>query len=208
MHSFKEIFSFKEHIESGKYEKRVWFWPFKVYVEPYALGGEEWNQSDEFYKKNYPLQFFITNTLYYFFHRNFVYKYKEAKWNIKGTLRNPRKEMRNVLFPIRWQDLTETIVYFHLQAIIEFVEREKCFDHNDYTSDKEHEEFAAALKECYEYAKNGRPALEKKLQNAYKDAPLNKTYFDTYGIVIAIEKEIEEYDMRYRDWETIGRAHV
>ena len=53
-------------------ERRVWFWPFKWYIEPYALEcGEdgifgffsEWDKFKTYTKKKYPVQSFIRNEI-------------------------------------------------------------------------------------------------------------------------------------------------
>ena len=110
--------------------------------------------------------------------------------------------MRNKLFPIRWNDLAETIVQFHLETIIEFVDREKCFEIIDYTSDDQHKEFAAGLKECHYYATITRPSLLSKLDKAYESilTDSNLPYAEMYKDAISIEKEIEEYDEKVCEW--------
>jgi hypothetical protein len=193
-------YDFQSHLDGGKYEKRVWFWPFKWFVEPYVLTGEEWDRCNCYFQHNYPVQYFLRETLGIWFHRNIVYPYKQVKWNVKGYICNPRKEMRKNLFPIRWEDLTETIVRFHLEAIIEFVEREKCFEHNDYSELEEHKHFAAQLKECYDYAKQGRKALHDKLEKAFDNIAKEGEYKVVYKEVNEIEAEIEMYDTKVCDW--------
>lgn len=195
-------YDFQSHLDNGKYEKRVWYWPFKWFVLPPALTSEEWSRCDCYFQHNYPVQYFLRDTLSIWFHCNIVYHYKEAKCNIKGYVSNPRNEMRNSVFPIRWEDLTETIVKFHLEAIIEFVEREKCFEFIDYSYDEEHKRFAAELKECYNYAKTGRQELLKKIEKTFKSIPLysNASYSEMYKEVEALEKEIDLYDTKVCEW--------
>lgn len=195
-------FDFQSHLDGGKYEKRVWFWPFKWYVEPIALGYGEWDISDCYFQTNYPVQYFIRESVRHFLYRHVTYRYKELKWDVKGCLRNPRKEMRDKLFPIRWNDLTETIVQFHLETIIEFVDREKCFDIIDYSSDDSHKDFAAGLKDCHYYATTTRPALHLKLDKAHEAIPYNSDlpFTEMFKDVISIEKEIEEYDEKVCEW--------
>ena len=54
-------------------ERRVWFWPFKWYIEPCALEcGEdgifeflsEWDKFETYTKKRYPVQSFIRNEIH------------------------------------------------------------------------------------------------------------------------------------------------
>lgn len=199
-------YTFQHHIDSGKHEKRVWWWPCKWYVYPWALEWDEWEKEDAFMKANYPVQFFFRETVPIFFGR-IHYKLKDIKYDIKGKIRNPRKEMREKVFPYRWSDLTHSIVVFHMEALIEFVDREKCFESTDYTWSEDHKEFAKGLKECYHYAKSGRKELEDKLDQAYKRVPDDGEYNVIYKEVHEIEAQIEEYDTKVCEWVIKNRCH-
>ena len=48
-------YTFQSYIDSGKYEKRVWWWPTKWYVLPrggVTMGWKEWDKEDIFFKNN------------------------------------------------------------------------------------------------------------------------------------------------------------
>lgn len=199
-------YTFQTHIDSGKYEKRVWWWPCKWYVKPWALEWKEWEKEDVWFKKNYPVQHFFRETVDTFIGSQ-MHKLKDIKYDIKGHLCNPRKEMRAKVFPHRWNDLSHSIVTFHLEAIIEFVDREKCFDITDYDSDERHKEFAKGLKECHYYAKITRPAWELKLEEAYKRVPNEGTYEVIYKEVNEIEADIKEYDTKVCEWVINNREY-
>lgn len=201
-------YSFQSHLDSGNYEKRVWWWPTKWYVKPWAISWGEWEKEDAFFKKNYSVQYFLRDTVYYFFfglHRS----YKELKWDIKGHIKNPRKQMRDKVFPHRWNDLSHSIVTFHLEAIVEFVDREKCFENTDYDSDDFHKDFAKGLKECYDYVKNVRPKWQKDLDDAFNRVPSNPEgeYKEIYKEVNEIEAKIDEHDTKVCEWVIENRAY-
>lgn len=200
-------FAFSNHLDSGKFEKRVLWWPFKWYVPPTTLEWGEWEKEEAFFKKNYPVQYFFRETVVCWFSRYISHKYTDIKYNIKGWIKNPRKEMRDNLFPIRLNDLTDTIVNFHLEAVIEMVDREKCFEIADYNFTEEHKEFANSLKECHYYAKVTRPALLDKIDKAYDNLPENESYEVTYKEINKIESEIEEYDTKVCEWVIKNRKH-
>ena len=136
-----------------------------------------------------------------------MYKLKDIKLDVKGRTINPRKEMRNKVFPHRWNDLTESIVTFHLEALIEFVDREKCFDNIEYNSDNHHREFAKGLKECYDYAKITRPSLKLKLEEAYKDVPFEGDFLVVYKEVNKITTDMKEYDTKVCEWVIKNRDY-
>lgn len=194
-----KTFSFEEHLDS-EYEKRVWWWPFRWYVQPEALCIGGWEKNEEFFKKNYPVQFFIRRDFSIFFHTRVSMPLKEIKYNVKGYLRNPRKQMRDNLFPIRWQDLTETIVQFHIQTIIEFVDRENCFKYNDYSHTKRHKKFEKELKYWHNYVTVKRPALVESVDKAYENTPEGKPFSETYKDVMKIEKSMSKTDTKLCNW--------
>jgi hypothetical protein len=199
-------YTFQSYIDNNIYEKRVWYWPCKWYVKPWALEMNEWEKEDAFFKKTYPVQYFFRETIDGFIFQQ-KSKFQEFKYDIKGRLCNPRKEMRGKVFPHNWNDLTESIVIFHLEAIIEFVDREKCFENINYDSDDDHKEFAKGLKECYDYAKSTRDSLKLKLSEAYERAPLDGEYDVIYKEVNDIEAEIEEYDTKVCEWVVKNRNY-
>ena len=202
-------YTFQSYIDSGKYEKRVWWWPTKWYVLPrggVTMGWKEWEKEDIFFKNNYPVQCFFRETIDTYI-RKLMYKLKDIKLDVKGRTINPRKEMRNKVFPHRWNDLTESIVTFHLEALIEFVDREKCFDNIEYNSDNHHREFAKGLKECYDYAKITRPSLKLKLEEAYKDVPFEGDFLVVYKEVNKITTDMKEYDTKVCEWVIKNRDY-
>ena len=125
---------------------------------------------------------------------------RDLKYKIKNTLRNPRKEMRDSVFPSDWSDLTESITKFHAEAVIEFVDREKCFETVDYSSDEIHKKFQTELLEMHEYAKTKRPELVEQLDKAYERVDTNKPYHEAYKEVREIENEIKIRDTKLCHW--------
>ena len=155
------LFNLQSYLETQEHEKRVWFWPYKWFVYPYALSMGEWEKYDAYIKQKYPVQYFMRETLDKLFYLYIKRPFNKVRYTIKYLLRNPRKEMRKNVFPNRWVDLTETIVIFHLESIIEFVDREKALEYTCYTGSEDLQRFEKELKECYEYAKTGRKALQE-----------------------------------------------
>lgn len=102
------------------------------------------------------------------------FKYRDIKRYIRHHIINPRKKMRDAVFPPEYFDLDHIIEEFHVQCVIEFVEREKYFetvvwDHNEQTKTK-----GLELKEAYEYAKNGRAKLKKEFNDAWVQINFSK----------------------------------
>jgi hypothetical protein len=192
-------FSFEEHLKS-EYEKNVWWWPTKWYIEPCALGLYGWKEADQFFKSNYPVQYFLRNKIPRLYNGYLVMYMRDLKRKIQWSLRNPRKEMRNSVFPAHWQDLTETIIKFHVEAVIEFVEREKCFQKIDYSSDELHKKFEKELTEMYLYARTTRQELLQLVDEAYERVDYQKPYQEAYKEISDIENDIKNRDLKLSQW--------
>lgn len=197
-------YSFEEHL-TKKHEKTVWWWPCKWYIEPCALSLDGWEHNAQYFKSNYPVQYFLRRELPCLWDVRVVMPLRELKYEIKGRLSNPRKEMRDSVFSHRWQDLTFTIVNFHIQAVIEFVDREKCFDNVVYSDTEIHKKFERELREMYAYAKTGRNQLEQSLDQAYERVDRSKHYEEAYKEVHAIEQAIEDHDTKLCQWVVENR---
>lgn len=192
-------YTFEEHLKD-KYETGVLWWPCKWYIQPNALSWGEWEKNEEFFKKNYPVQFFIRSTLPLWYHIKIAQPISECKYNVKGWIKNPRKEMRDKIFPVRWKDLTETIVDFHIETILEFVQKEKCFEYNDYTHTDEYKKFEVELKEWYYYVYVKRPAMMNSIDDLYHKSKDYSGFNETYKEVKKIEDNINLNDTNLCNW--------
>ena len=190
-------------------ERRVYWWPFKWYIEPFSLEVGGWEWYDAYIETHYPVQFFLRDTLYFFFYR-WRRRYRDLKWKIKHRIKNPRKEMRDKVFPPEYRDLQEHIVEFHVQCVIEFVEREKCFENTDYDWCPEYQRFAAELREAYDYCKNGRTLLKNKLEEAWNrfDHQSDATFEVVYKEVNEQEAWNKECDTKLCKWVIENRESL
>ena len=189
-------------------EKRVWFWPFKWYQKPYALGLGEWDKLDEYTKKNYPVQYFLREEVYMWSYR-LDRRLRDIKYAIKHRIINPRKEMRAKTFPPRYQDLDTIIVDFCLECIVEYVDREKCFDTILWDRDEEHIQRARVIKEIYAYAKTGRKALQDKIDKKWEYIPSGGNHsLKVYEPIELLEQEMTDLDTKYSTWVVSNRAYL
>lgn len=144
--------------------KNVWYWPNEIYIKPYALSMEDWETFDTKVKKDYPVQYFFRDFLvaeYWTLKR----KINDFWWKLKHYVKNPRAEMRNVVFPSRYEDLPETIINFNIQVIKELVEREKYFEHfeSQIKAKNERGQFERDLKKYYHYVTVSREEMMKEV---------------------------------------------
>ena len=196
-------------------ERAVWYWPFPLYITPYALSagqdGEltsEWDKFDMYIKKQYPVQYFfrkiISNYLF-----EVKYRCTNIAWKVKRYIKFPRKEMRDKIFIRDFRDLDSIIAEFCIQCVIEYVDREKCFKHVEFNSNDESKTFAAQLKECHDYAINGRVTLHSALEKAWEDVPMdNSPGMSKYNKVHELEVKITEADSQVCEWVIKNRAHL
>lgn len=188
-------------------ERFAWWWPFgKWYISPYCMEWEEWDGFKAYVKEHYPLQYWIRYNVSYHCY-SLPRNLRELKYKIKHKFRTPRKEMRNLVFPAEYQDLQTHIVNFHIQCVIEYVEREKCFEMLSWDWNEEVKRSGAELREAYDYCKTGRAVLEKELQEAWDRVPFKdkRPYEETYKEVNEKEAQIKERDTKLCKWVVDNR---
>ncbi len=188
-------------------ERRVWWWPTKWYIAPFSLQHtlrstekSEWDKFEEYTKEHYPIQAWLREDVQYFFVYTVNRNLRELKWKIKHHIRNPRKEMRNAVFPPTYWDLQTHIVEFHIQCVIEYVEREKCFENNDWTWNENVIRIGKELKEAYEYCKTGRTKLQADIDQAWGRVPNDGPYDVVYKEVNEKEAWLNECDTKLCKW--------
>ena len=180
--------------------KRVWYWPNETYIKPFALSMEDWETFDNKVKKDYPVQYFFRDFLvaeYWTSKR----KINDFWWKLKHYVKNPRLEMRNVVFPSRYEDLPEIIINFNIQVIKELVEREKYFEHfeSQLKAKNKRGQFERDLKKYYHYVTVVREEMMKEvsdLLNENYELPFGKRR-DTWSKKI---KKIEKLDEEMIIW--------
>jgi len=195
-------------------ERRVWFWPFKWYIEPYALEcGEdgifgffsEWDKFKAYTKKKYPVQSFIRNEIHIEFLR-FQRRWRDVKYWVKYRIWRPRHEMMKNVFLPDYRDLDSLIVSFCLECVVEYVDREKCFETIVWDSDEEHIQRARMIKEVYAYAKTGRKALLQEIEDMWTKFEYDKAKGLTqYDAIHIKEQEITDLDTKYCTWVVSNR---
>ena len=195
----------------------VWYWPFPLYIKPLALtAGDdligEWTKFDAYIKKEYPVQYLFREMVAGFFW-DIKMSCKRIKWKIMPYLKHPRKEMRDEVFTREYNDLDSITVKFCLQCIIEYVDREKCFDNIVYDSTEELKTFAAQLKECHSYATKGRQEILNEIEKAWEAVPLvvndiAQNKMEKYNKVTELENKLDEADTQVCEWVVKNRKQL
>ena len=178
--------------------------------------SSEFDKLDAFLKQNYPVQFRVRNILENISHY-FCYSFRplsRVKTFYHNWIIGQRNEMRKAVFTRNYQDLDSMVLEFHRQCLIEFVDREKAFENNDYTRTRQDRVFASALRKHYDYATRGRAGLQKQL-----DAELTKVSTDMSEITAdklpnlykdynAVEKKIIDQDTKMCNWVVKNRYRL
>lgn len=188
-------------------EHRVWYWPTKWYDEPYALEMGEWDIFRAYTQKEYPVQSFIRNDLDIHFLK-LKRKLRELKSWIKYRINHPRKQIIKSVFIPEYQDLDSIIVKFCLACIVEYVEKEKCFEHIVWDSDEDRAIDAHMIKEIYTYAKCTRPLLLQEIQMLWKSLPDKVSDMKEYELINLKEKEVEDLDTKWCAWVVTHRDRL
>ena len=186
---------------------RVWYWPTKWYDEPYALEMGEWDKFRAYTQKEYPVQSFIRNDVDIHFMR-LNRKLRELKSWIKYRINHPRKQIIKSVFIPEYQDLDSIIVKFCLECIVEYVEKEKCFEHIVWDSDDNRATDANTIKEIYTYAKCTRPLLLQEIQMLWKSLPDKVSDMKEYDPINLKEKEVEDLDTKWCTWVVTHRDRL
>lgn len=187
----------------------VWYWPFPLYIKPYALrAGDypigEWTKFYAYIKEEYPVQYFFRKTIVHLFHR-MERNLRDIRYNVKRYIKIPRKEMRDRVFTREYSDLSSIVVEFCLQCVIEYVDREKFFEKIEFNSSNEMRTFAAQLKECHTYATKGRQEILTEIENAWEAIPLvmngiTQNNVNKYDKITELENKLEEADTQVCEW--------
>ena len=186
---------------------RVWYWPTKWYDEPYALEMGEWDKFRAYTQKEYPVQSFIRNDVDIHFMR-LNRKLRVLKSWIKYRINHPRKQIIKSVFIPEYQDLDSIIVKFCLECIVEYVEKEKCFEHIVWDSDDNRATDANTIKEIYTYAKCTRPLLLQEIQMLWKSLPDKVSDMKEYDPINLKEKEVEDLDTKWCAWVVTHRDRL
>lgn len=195
----------------------VWYWPCPLYIKPLALtAGDdligEWTKFDAYIKKEYPVQYFFRETIAGFFWDIQHYS-RRIKWKVRPYIKYPRKEMRDKVFTREYNDLDSITVKFCLQCIIEYVDREKCFENIVYDSTEELKTFSAQLKECHAYATKGRQEILNEIEKAWEAVPLvvndiAQNKMEKYAKVTDLETKLDEADTQVCEWVVKNRKQL
>jgi len=184
-----------------------WYWPTGWYQAPFPMTLNGWSTWEEYVKVKYPIQYWFRE---YFYHK-LRHKYHFIK-ELKYRIINPRREMRNAVFPSRWVDLVEIVPEFHFQVIVEYVEREKALENVDWNTNETNPkvlEVGKKLKEYYNYIKIERPFLLEKLDMAFFKLDFTDPSFNTrYDRVDEIEKSIKDKDTELCIWVVQNRSYL
>lgn len=194
-------------LDVSRRERKVWYWPTKWYIEPYALQMEEWDKFHAHIQKEYPIQYFIRDVLLLKF-ITLKRKLRELKSWIKYRVNHPRKQIIKSVFIPEYQDLDSIIVKFCLACIVEYVEKEKCFEHIVWDSDDNRATDANTIKEIYTYAKCTRPLLLQEIQMLWKSLPDKVSDMKEYDPINLKEQEVKDLDTKWCAWVVTHRDRL
>ena len=203
IHTLSEYFA----LDVSRRERKVWYWPTKWYIEPYALQMEEWDKFHAHIQKEYPIQYFIRDVLLLKF-ITLKRKLRELKSWIKYRVNHPRKQIIKSVFIPEYQDLDSIIVKFCLACIVEYVEKEKCFEHIVWDSDDNRATDANTIKEIYTYAKCTRPLLLQEIQMLWKSLPDKVSDMKEYDPINLKEQEVKDLDTKWCAWVVTHRDRL
>lgn len=123
-------------------------------------------------------------------------------WNHIRCIAIPQNRWATRAVPRTWSDKVSLIPDLLYAAIIDFVEREKCFEVTDWNDTEETLRLAAELREVYEWAKTGRAAFAERVEASVQIDPKTDLFcqnvnWDEYN---RLTDEMEQWDTRCLEW--------
>lgn len=149
--------------------------------------------------------------MWWYIHRpNWVRKAGRFYWNHIRCIFVPQN--RWAVKPVKrtWRDKPELITEWLYAAIIDFVEREKCFEVTDWDDTETTRRLAAELREVYTWAKTGRAEFDERVQSVITITPRSPT--DPFGLegdwdeYNRLTAEFEQWDDRCLAWIVKNRG--
>lgn len=142
------------------------------------------------------------------FARSFYY---ELKFKVKCFFYSPHRWLYKVVPRTTYKDKYQIIEDVLYGSIVDFVEKEKCFDHIDWEYEESHRRVGEFIKDCYKWIKVNRPeiqnAIDKIQEDAWKKAfsgnlkeEMNYyrlSYEEKYPGLNELERNIKEKDNYY-----------
>ena len=163
------------------------FW-YTTPRDPMTLDGwEKWQNNK---KTEYPIQYFIRDTLPTFFRRYVYLNIVAAYWFIYRVINPCHKDIHKAI-PRQWADITSLVVDVNFAMIKSFKkEAEESFVNWDGTA--EHRQFKNWLDEAFTWITIKRPALQKQMDESYPPSPLPDNLKDApYAVLYAKVNELE-----------------
>jgi hypothetical protein len=155
----------------GIFTKLFKYLEFKgvIYKTPFSATPEGWQEWDKQTSKKYPVIYrireFIEDAEY-----DLIRKYSDIKYTIRTFLFPENKIIRESI-PIRNHDIASIIPQMNFAAILQFKE-EADKSMVDWDGDETQKEFKRWLDSAAIWVKEGRPNLQKALQDAYPNVSL------------------------------------
>jgi len=142
--------------------EREWFGLYKT-PELYEFDGDSF---EDYWKQNYPIQFFVRNSSENFWITLSVWKDKL----IDNTWRRifPKNKWARKIIPHTYSDKVELIKDFLFASIVDFIENEP-IGYTDWNSSKTHNDAFRRINKCYDFIKKEMPKKQNKIDELSDD---------------------------------------
>ena len=141
-----------------------------------AAKAETWDEFHAQQKEKYPIRYFIYYTMAIKIRR--IHNTIRYKWyDIRCAVWDRYNVIKVDTLPPTWQDTDEKLLHVCFQLLVDYVEKEKCFDRIDWDYDEDHKKIGDEIRELYHWWKEVYPHLEETLP------PFPKTPEDRLSIL-------------------------
>lgn len=159
------------YLKLPKKDRLLWgvFYVYPKYlrfesVEDFYKDGKFENAFDKHFRKKYPVQFFIRDTVPDFL-RTICYPICLWSEKIKNFV-FPRQRWLYRKIPNHWIPSTNVIMISIFESMVHYVENENWFKHVDWEFDEEHRETKKKIDQIYRWSKI-RMRLDRKLNKEF-----------------------------------------
>lgn len=127
--------------------------------------------------------------------------------NLKWKLQHQNKWAIKIIGR-KFRDKPELIAEWLYAAVIDFVEKEKCFEVTDWDCSEETRRLAAELREIYTWAKTGRAEFSERIRKSVVEVSMedwlkSDVNWDEYN---RLTDEMEQWDTRCLSWIVANRG--
>jgi hypothetical protein len=172
---------------------------------------EGWREYSMKMEKNYPIRYFLFDTLPFWISCKYKWWITEPWYRFRCAVWNRYNVVKIQTLDPTWSDVVCKMLHVNFQLLVEYIEGEKPFDRIDWDATEDHKHAAAEMKELYRWWKEDYPrqdemfpdgTLLRKSEEGDR-IPMWKLFGESYRDepeIIEYKKVLDDYNKNERAW--------